>query len=94
MKSAGLKKSVSILLYVGLICSACTSDLRSPKAVNGVLDLSPWDFRANGPVELAGEWEFYWGEHISPSDLAKAKRPGKTALMRLPRVWNGYRMEG
>jgi two-component system cell cycle sensor histidine kinase/response regulator CckA len=94
MNFTNLKNSASIVVYVGLICSACTGGLRSPMAVDGVLDLSGWDFHADGPVELAGDWEFYWGEHISPSEFAKAGRPGRTALMRLPRVWNGYRIEG
>ena len=37
-----------------------------PKAQKGVMDLSHWDFKENGSVQLKGEWEFYWKKFITP----------------------------
>ena len=46
---------VSMLLLVG--CSSPSKPV-PPEAVNGVIDLSDWDFERDGPVELKGEWLF------------------------------------
>ena len=40
-----------------------------PKALNGVLDLADWDFEKDGSIDLSGEWEFYWQQHLTPGDL-------------------------
>ena len=55
-----------------LLLFTCTSAFatRSPKAVQGQLDLRGWDFAENGSVELNGEWEFYWIIPISPGHPA------------------------
>ncbi len=42
---------------------------RGPKAVNGVLDLSEWDFERNGPATLAGEWHCLPGALISDTTM-------------------------
>ena len=41
----------------------------SPKAVDGVLDLSDWNFEQNGHVELGGEWRFVDRERVQPMAL-------------------------
>ena len=46
---------VSTLLLVG--CSSPSKPV-PPEAVNGVIELSDWDFERDGPVELKGEWLF------------------------------------
>lgn len=35
----------------------------------GVIDLANWDFEANPQVSLDADWEFYWGQLISPTDF-------------------------
>lgn len=40
-----------------------------PKVINGVINLTNWDFDKNGNVELNGEWEFYWNQLLEPSDF-------------------------
>ena len=37
-----------------------------PLAVDGILDLSDWDFEKDGIVELKGEWRFVWEEFVEP----------------------------
>jgi PAS domain S-box-containing protein len=76
---------------------ACRKDSTTkipPKAINGVLDLNNWDLKKDGPIDLTGEWEFYWDKHLNPKDFFKSDPPEKTGLMRVPGCWNGYLLEG
>jgi PAS domain S-box-containing protein len=91
-------KSFLILLILHLsLLSACRkyySERISPEAVSGVLDLTDWDFEKDGPVDLKGEWEFYWQQHLSPDDLSKPTPPGKTDFKHVPEYWNNYEIDG
>ena len=49
---------ISVILFLLIACKRNTSDRTAPKVVNGVLDLSAWDFGKDGPVALSGEWSF------------------------------------
>ncbi len=77
-----------------LISSFQIINIDSPEAKNGVLDLRQWNFDQDGPVELTGEWEFYWSAHLAPEDFADSARPQKTGLIKVPSVWNGYPVAG
>ena len=65
-----------------------------PKAVKGVLDLSKWDLEKDGPVNLTGEYEFYWQEHLTPMDFSKATPPLKTGFIRVPGFWSSAPVHG
>jgi PAS domain S-box-containing protein len=70
--------------------SACLNESPrrlSPKAIKGVLDLTDWDLVNDGPVNLAGEWEFYWGHHLISSDFSKDPALPKTGFIRVPGYW-------
>ncbi len=56
-------------------------------AQNGLMDLSGWDFAAQGNVSLGGSWAFYWDELISPGHFTDAK---PTGYMSLPSYWTEY----
>jgi len=76
--------------------AACRHDFPekiSPEAVKGVLDLTDWDFKKDGPVNLSGEYEFYWNQHLEPSDFSKETPPYKTGFIRVPGYWTSYEME-
>lgn len=64
------------------------------RVINGVLDLSNWDLEKDGPIELSGEWEFYWGKHLTPKDFSESNPSPKTGLKTVPGSWNGYLFEG
>ncbi len=68
----------------------------SPRAVDGTLDLRSWDFSRNGAVSLAGKWEFYWNQFVSPtmfsssgSSEAELRRNGirLTGMIDVPQSW-------
>lgn len=66
---------------------------KQPQAVNGVLDLTDWDFAKDGQVTLNGAWEFYWGQLLTPQDFEQG-RGTKTGLIQVPGSWGGYRYQG
>ncbi len=77
--------------------SACLNDSARripPQAVNGVLDLSDWDLKEDGPVDLIGEYEFYWMQHLMPEDFSKTNPSKKTEFIKVPGYWNGYKLGG
>ncbi|MBT6490998.1 MAG: hypothetical protein HOK97_14610 [Deltaproteobacteria bacterium] len=49
-----------------------------PVAIDGVIDLSGWDFKKDGAAQLKGEWRFVWKEFLEPmpSDVFRARYPG------------------
>jgi PAS domain S-box-containing protein len=65
-----------------------------PVAVQGILDLTSWNFASAGPIPLNGAWEFYWQRHLTPTDFAHAPPPLRTGWIRVPGVWNGYQVAG
>jgi hypothetical protein len=82
------------LLPLAASCQLVAHQRMAPEAVGGVLNLSGWDFVTDGPVNLSGEWEFYWQQHLEPHDFARSNPPPRTGFIRLPGYWNGYDVDG
>jgi len=80
-----------LIIALFFILTGCSiiQDEEYPKAANGVLDLSNWDFHNKGEVNLDGEWEFYWQELLEPADF-KTKQLPTPYYMDIPRPWEGY----
>jgi signal transduction histidine kinase len=92
-------KTLTRLLYVVVIvlpllwgCGGRQEE--PPLARHGVLDLSGWDLEKDGPVDLAGEWEFYWGQLLTPADFHGARPPKITGYLTLPSAWNDFKLQG
>ena len=66
----GIRPNLAIPLAI-LLCLSLAGPgfAQVPAAVEGVMDLRQWDFDSQGTVELDGEFEFYWGQHIEPREL-------------------------
>lgn len=62
-----LKQIVTLLFLI-----ACFS--AEAEVSRGYIDLSNYDVGSKDPVYLAGEWEFYWNELLSPDQLQDAHR--------------------
>ena len=43
----------------------------APLAHNGFMDLSEWDFLEDGPIELRGQWSFYFNTFLTHEDFLK-----------------------
>jgi PAS domain S-box-containing protein len=97
MRSNLLNYLLFLIISPLLFFAACRYDFQKripPKAVNGVLDLTDWDFKRDGPVNLSGQYEFYWKQHLKPMDFSKATPPKKTGFIKVPGYWNSYKLEG
>ncbi|NMA67954.1 MAG: diguanylate cyclase [Desulfitobacterium sp.] len=74
---------VGILLLLGG-CSEYKSASK-PKAQGGILDLTQGEF-ADNVIALDGEWEFYWGQFLTPG----AGEKGTNGYIQVPGSWNKY----
>ncbi|MBP7736844.1 MAG: response regulator [Spirochaetes bacterium] len=84
---------LSIICCGALLITACGRSFASgktPVAVNGVIDLTEWDFEKQGTVKLNGSWEFYWNRLLEPKDFAQPLLPAKTGYFTMPGSWNDY----
>ncbi len=92
-----MKKHIIIiccLIFVQGLFSGCNqswTEKKDPVAVHGTLDLTGWNLEKDGSVDLEGEWEFYWKEHISPKDFAGTILPKKPEFISVPGCWNNYK---
>lgn len=87
-------KKVSISLIVLLFAVfvfwsvfSSNKENEQPISVNGIIDISDWDFGQNEPIHLDGQWAFYWKQFIMASEL-KFDKPD--AFVTVPSVWNVY----
>jgi len=97
MTQSRITSSVHALLLIltigaSLILAGCVSDgetTRIPKAVDGVLDLRHWDF-SSGPVDLAGEWDFYWKALYEGTEPGLGTTIQPDGLFEVPASWSGH----
>jgi len=78
-------------LFIFTVCTL--SGLRAqhkPQVEKGVLDLRDYDFNTNGPVEVKGEYEFYWNQMLNP---AVQKDSGEMIYAQVPGSWTHLRKE-
>jgi len=93
---------IAAAIIIGLIASyavisATDSDSDSPKpqSKEGILDLTEAHVSEN-PINLAGEWTFYWQELLSPEDIhiRLAGNHDHDRWISIPSSWLGYRLDG
>ncbi len=98
LKYLKLKKVIlPILLFIVVASAIPVLYLRennpdASKPANGVLDLSEWTF-VNEKPSLAGEWEFYWGNLYTYSEL-QASDAAPKQIVYVPKTWDAYEQDG
>jgi hypothetical protein len=91
-----MKKFAIIAICIFLICAAMFYFISMPRnlsgvtATDGVLDLRGEDF-SKTIFRLDGEWEFYYGQLLTPEDFASGIPTG-SSLIQVPMSWDaaGY----
>jgi two-component system sensor histidine kinase ChiS len=78
---------VSIQLCLGLGCGGIFGK-KQPLVSRGRMDLRNWDFERDGPVNLTGEWEFYWKRFVINVTDAGSDRSRPVRYMWVPGIWN------
>jgi len=90
LKSTSGRHVISMIL-IPLICllvlQGCLGETDRPLARKGCLDLSSRDFAA-GPVNLDGQWAFYWRTPSSLPHIPEAPLPSDTAFIKVPGFWH------
>ena len=85
---------IGLMCFMGLSIQGCTEEKKAmPLAVDGVIDLSNWDFEKDGVVDLKGEWRFVWEELVEPmpSESFRAQYQDKTQV---PANWASHPLPG
>ncbi|MGD8190713.1 ATP-binding protein [Brevibacillus ginsengisoli] len=83
----GLIFCLSIVIFTWIFAQTLPNrDM--PAAKRGILDISGWDFKQQGIVNLDGEWEFYQDKLLSPADFRDKNLAGVSYLS-VPGAWNG-----
>ena len=77
------------------VCPAVSAGAADwPRAIQGKLDLSAWDFEKQGHVRLDGQWAFYWGNLIAPEAFTAGNPPPVSGYVKTPGAWNGLLVDG
>ena len=61
-----------------------------PRVEKGILDLRSWDLDKDGPVPLAGDWEFYWKDFIDINLFSSSTEPKAPSFIYVPGIWNDF----
>ncbi len=86
---------LACLIFPALItCSHDSTLKKKPVSVRGVLDLRDWNFTKDGPLNLDGEWEFYWDRLIEPSDFTKRADRKDCGFISVPGLWESCKVHG
>ncbi|MDA0273630.1 MAG: ATP-binding protein, partial [Proteobacteria bacterium] len=59
-----------------------------PRVVDGLIDLTDWDFVGQGSIELSGQYEFYWQQQLSAHDFQRMDTQSGYKIA-VPSEWNG-----
>ena len=78
-------------LFVLAICTLSTLHAQQePRVEKGILDLREYDFNANRPLEVRGEYEFYWNQMLNP---AVEGDTGEMIYIKVPGTWTHLQKE-
>ncbi|WP_244867204.1 ATP-binding protein [Paenibacillus cineris] len=83
-----------MLVFTAAWNPAVISASSSLTVKNGEMQLSGWDFRSDGSIELNGTWEFYWKQLLWPDDLQSTTSPEVSGYVEVPGSWTNHRLNG
>ncbi len=91
-----LFRRIALIYIFPLLLISCTQGeylKEAPLANKGVLDLTRWNFAKDGPVNLSGEWEFYWEKLLDDKSLAGGNHQNSKTFIYVPKIWNGEKIK-
>ncbi|MGK5092968.1 ATP-binding protein [Deltaproteobacteria bacterium TL4] len=90
MKTFLLRLLLWIVCLTLVSCDRQYSGKTPPKVLNGVLDLTTWDFDKDGNVPLNGKWEFYWQQLLTPDNFLTDPKPIPSGPIQVPSSWGCF----
>ena len=88
-----MKRVLERLLDAGIEL-ASAGEFSQRAFMNGKMDLTNWDLDHGGPVELSGEYEFYWTQLLDPQNFLHSGSLRRTGFVTVPHIWNGQQFQG
>jgi len=86
--------ALTALFLLAAAAPAPAEQAGPPRAARGILDLRSYDFDRMKPVQLDGEWEFYWERLLEPSALREGPDRPAAEYFDVPGIWNDRQAPG
>jgi signal transduction histidine kinase len=84
-----------ILIFLLFFLFSCSASKKTPQAENGILDLKEWSFQKDGIFRLNGNWNFFWQEHLSHSEILQRLSSSEPIItISSPGAWNDKDWKG
>ncbi len=97
-------KSMKIIRYISLLMISlfltipfsCSNkpDKQVPTIRKGLLDLTDWDFKKDGKLDVTGECRFFWMRALNSVDFDGSDKPESHGYIKIPSTWNDYKING
>lgn len=83
------EKSIKIIIvfFIFLLVSCADRTKKKPIVNHGFIDLSKWDFEADGMFDLKGDWKFKWNED-NPNFIGLDYDDSDWKIFSVPNNWN------
>ncbi len=86
-------KNFCLLVLSILLLAQCTSRKHPPKIIDGVLDLTNYDFESSGSIPLNGKVHFFWEKLYSQQNIQQGKTKNQVTTL-LPQIWDKVKYQG
>ncbi|HNP19095.1 MAG TPA: 7TM-DISM domain-containing protein [Fulvivirga sp.] len=77
-----------LLGLIGNMQIAIAQTSIKPMAMNGIVNVSTWNFEDGGSIELSGDWLFIWDRLITPTNKNIDDKSG--IYVKFPGIWTNY----
>lgn len=82
---------IIFLTFISLLSNNCKDEKLShpipPTVKNGIIDLRNWNFKKDGPVNLSGDWEFFWQKFLYGYDFKINPKTKNSGFIQVPGSW-------
>ncbi|UII22543.1 7TM-DISM domain-containing protein [Fulvivirga ligni] len=84
---------VIFIIFLPILSLAGGDVQEEPEVLKGELNISDYNIRDLGTIDLDGEWEFYYNRLLSPQDF-KDGLNNNMELIHVPSIWNDILYKG
>lgn len=89
-----MKTNIFFFFLIILVTISCTNKRKKqPIADKGTLDLKSWNFQKDGNVSINGEWEFYYKQILTNTELENGQG-NLSGYVKTPGTWKKLIING